>query len=63
MAEKAVEMLTAAKAKVKLRTYEGGHGWKGDPYERVREGIEWLEKNRSAPSVRVWAPRRTKGRR
>lgn len=40
----AVEKLTAAGARVKLETYEGGHGWRGDTYGQIRRGIEWLEK-------------------
>ena len=37
------KQLTAAGAKVKLQTYEGGHGWHGDPFEMIRAGIDWLE--------------------
>jgi len=27
---------------VRLVTYEGGHGWHGAIYPRVREGLSWL---------------------
>jgi hypothetical protein len=31
---------------VKLATYEGKHGWVfAGLYDRIREGIEWLERN------------------
>lgn len=39
-AEKA---LTDAGAIVKLQTYEGGHGWKGNIFQNIRDGIDWLE--------------------
>jgi hypothetical protein len=32
-------------AAVKLTTYQGGHGWRGNLYDNIRDGIEWLEKN------------------
>ncbi len=35
--------LTKAGAKVELKTYEGGHGWKGDVFGNIRRGVEWLE--------------------
>lgn len=41
--EAARDKLTKAGAKVHLETYEGGHGWRGDMYGRIREGIVWLE--------------------
>ena len=44
-AENARDLLTKKGAKVKLKTYEGGHGWHGDVFGQVREGIEWLEAN------------------
>ena len=37
-------------AKVRLETYEGGHGWRGDVYNDIRNGVEWLEKNREKAS-------------
>jgi serine/threonine protein kinase/predicted esterase len=38
----AEKTLTAAGAEIKRLTYEGGHGWHGDLYGRLQEGIEWL---------------------
>jgi predicted esterase len=46
MAKAAEEQLQKNGAAVLLKTYEGGHGWHGDVYGRVRKGIEWLEKQR-----------------
>jgi predicted esterase len=46
MAEQAKTSLTENGAKVRLETYEGGHGWRGDLYADIRSGIEWLEQNR-----------------
>jgi predicted esterase len=46
MAEEAKNSLTENGAKVRLETYEGGHGWRGDFYDDIRKGVEWLEKNR-----------------
>ena len=31
-------------AKVKLTQYEGGHGWHGDIWSMMGDGIEWLDK-------------------
>jgi RNA polymerase sigma factor (sigma-70 family) len=31
---------------------EGGHGWRGNVYGEIRQGIEWLEKNRENTSGR-----------
>lgn len=39
----AVAQLGAAGAKVKLQTYEGGHGWHGDMFGMIRAGVTWLE--------------------
>jgi predicted esterase len=47
MAEQAVKDLKKNGAKVKLQTYEGGHGWRGPLYQHIREGVQWLEKNRT----------------
>lgn len=41
-AEAAVEKLKAKGASVELKTYDGGHGWKGDMYGAIRAGFEWL---------------------
>ena len=32
-------------AVVKLTTYQGGHGWRGNLYGNIREGVAWLEQN------------------
>ncbi len=46
MAERAKTSLAENGAKVRLEDYEGGHGWRGDVYGNIRQGVEWLEKNR-----------------
>jgi predicted esterase len=48
MAEQAARDLEKNGAKVKLMTYDGGHGWRGGLYDHIRQGIEWLEKNSKA---------------
>jgi predicted esterase len=40
VAEKA---LRAAAAKVRLSRYEGGHGWHGDAWAMIGDGLTWLE--------------------
>ncbi len=45
MAEQAVKDLKEHGAVVELTTYQGGHGWRGNLYGDIRDGIEWLEKN------------------
>jgi predicted esterase len=50
MAEHADKDLTKHGAKVKLETYDGGHGWRGNLYDNIREGVEWLEKNHATPA-------------
>src|SRR5262249_2292925 len=45
MAKQAARELKKGGATVKLATYEGGHGWRGNLYDNIREGLEWLEKN------------------
>lgn len=42
--EAAQKELAKRGAKVKLVTYEGGHGWHGDVYGNLRAGLEWLER-------------------
>ncbi len=41
-AQKAERELLQLGATVRLVTYEGGHGWRGPVYDRVREGLSWL---------------------
>jgi predicted esterase len=45
MAEQASAELGRAGARMKLATYEGGHGWRRAVYPQIRAGIEWLERN------------------
>jgi len=49
MAQQAVADLGKAGAKVELKNYDGGHGWRGPMYDDIRTGIEWLEKNARQP--------------
>lgn len=37
------DQLRAAGATTKLTTYQGGHGWRGNVYQNLRDGIRWLE--------------------
>jgi len=46
-AEEARDALRKAGAEVEFSTYEGGHGWTGAVYPRLRKGFDWLE--RKAP--------------
>jgi predicted esterase len=48
MAEQAARDLKKSGATVTLATYDGGHGWRGGLYDRIREGVEWLDKNHAA---------------
>jgi len=50
MPTNARERLTAKGARVKLTTYDGGHGWHGDVYGMIRSGIDWCEENCRAES-------------
>jgi predicted esterase len=43
MAESARDELAAAGADVELVTYDGGHGWRGDVFGAIRNGIAQLE--------------------
>jgi predicted esterase len=45
--ETAKRVLSEGGAKVKLQTYEGGHGWRGDVFGMIRTGINWLEDTKS----------------
>jgi predicted esterase len=42
-AEAAEKALQAAGARVRLQRYEGGHGWRGDVWTMIRDGIAWLD--------------------
>jgi predicted esterase len=43
--EDAVETLREGGAATHLETYEGGHGWQGDAFEKIEPGLEWIESN------------------
>lgn len=43
MAEQARDELDEAKAEVQFVPYAGGHGWHGDVFGNLREGVRWLE--------------------
>jgi len=45
LAEQARDALKKAGASVEFVTYEGGHGWNGDVFGRLKKGIEHLTKN------------------
>lgn len=45
LAEQARDALKKVGAKVQLREYDGGHGWRGDVYGEIRRGMRWLEKS------------------
>ena len=42
-AEAARDQLRAAGATTRLTTYQGGHGWGRNIYQKLRDGIGWLE--------------------
>ena len=42
MSESAEKMLKENGGDVKRLSYKGGHGWRGDVYARITEGMEWL---------------------
>ena len=41
-AERAQTQLTEAGATVRLESYEGGHGWRGDVWGHLRRGLRWI---------------------
>lgn len=43
MAEQARDELKGHGAKVEFHETEGGHGWRGDVYGRIRRALEWLD--------------------
>jgi len=52
MAQEVARLLASEEAQVKLNTYEGGHGWRGDICPRIAAGIKWLRENaRPKPAV------------
>ncbi len=56
MAKEAAEQLEKAGAKVRFVATSGDHGWSGDVYGRMRVGLAWLERNRSAAAKPKPAP-------
>ncbi|MEM9940444.1 MAG: hypothetical protein AAF939_02565 [Planctomycetota bacterium] len=44
MAENAASRLSEVGARSKLKVYSGGHGWHGDIFGNLKDGISWLEK-------------------
>lgn len=53
MAEEARAALEKVKAKVHYATYAGGHGWRDDPYGKMRAALAFLEENHAVPPKRV----------
>jgi predicted esterase len=51
-AGEARDALKKAGGVVELSTYEGGHGWHGDVFGRIRKGFAFLEKNHAKPAGR-----------
>ena len=49
MAEEASQVLDENGAATKLVTYEGGHGWRGDVFGNISNGIAWLEQQTAKP--------------
>jgi hypothetical protein len=56
MAEKARETLQAQGARVEFKTYEGGHGWHGDIFGMIREGLVWLDEHASNAQTKISQP-------
>jgi predicted esterase len=48
--ETARTLLQTNGARVELKTYPGGHGWWGDVFGNIRQGLEWLEQNAAPPA-------------
>lgn len=43
MAQQGYQQLKREGARTTLVTYEGGHGWRGDVYGRIRRALQWLQ--------------------
>lgn len=52
MAEAARDALKKAGGAVDFVTYEGGHGWKGAIWDRLRQGRDFLTKNAKKPAAK-----------
>lgn len=64
MAEDARNRLEGVKAKVRFKRYDGGHGWRGNVFGNIREGIDWLEsmsKKKKRPGKKNRADRANPG--
>lgn len=46
MAKSAHDTFTKAEVQTNLVDYPGGHGWKGNVYSNIRQGIDWLQKTK-----------------
>jgi predicted esterase len=55
-AKNAKAQLTKHGAEVELLDYEGGHGWRGDVFGNIRQGIGWLEAERAPQPTTGPAP-------
>ena len=51
MPELARDTLTSNGAKVHLQSYQGGHGWHGNVFGMIGEGIRWLEQQTTSSST------------
>jgi hypothetical protein len=51
-AEAARDALRKAGATVEFQTYAGGHGWHGDPFGDIRQGLTWLEQQAAKAPAR-----------
>ncbi|MBI5821892.1 MAG: hypothetical protein HZA88_23205 [Verrucomicrobia bacterium] len=58
MAENARATLQAQGARVEFKTYEGGHGWHGDIFGMIREGLSWLAEHASNSQTKISQPGR-----
>ncbi|MGE3175758.1 MAG: alpha/beta hydrolase [Planctomycetota bacterium] len=58
MAQEAVKQLGKAGAEVELLEYEGGHGWRGNVYGTMRQGLEWLQQHHAKPDKKRLAERK-----
>lgn len=48
--------LAAAGAAARLEKYPGGHGWQGDVWKMISDGIRWLEKPAAGNTTAAAAP-------
>ena len=52
MARTAHDEFKKKRAKVRLVEYQGGHGWHGDVFGKIRGGVAWLEHEHAKPRKR-----------